>query len=55
MVQIIKRDGTYAPFNRDKIILAINKAFIEVDGMLYEIFPEPINKDENNVDTHEER
>ena len=36
MVQIIKRDGTYAPFNRDKIILAINKAFIEVDGMLYE-------------------
>lgn len=26
-----------------------------VDGMLYEIFPESINKDENNVDTHEER
>ena len=36
MVQIIKRDGTYAPFNREKIILAINKAFLEVDGILYE-------------------
>ena len=36
MVKIIKRDGTEALFNRDKIIVAINKAFIEVDGTLYE-------------------
>lgn len=33
---IIKRDGTKVPFDKNKIINAINKAFIEVDGILYE-------------------
>ena len=33
---IIKRDGTQVPFDKQKIIDAINKAFIEVDGQLYE-------------------
>ena len=36
MVQILKRDGTLVPFKKDKIIVAINKAFIDVDGTLYE-------------------
>ena len=29
---VIKRNGTKVPFNEKKIINAINKAFIEVDG-----------------------
>ncbi len=33
---IIKRDGTKVPFDEQKIINAINKAFLEVDGKLYE-------------------
>ena len=33
---IIKRDGTQVPFDKEKIIAAINKAFMEVDGELYE-------------------
>lgn len=36
MVYIIKRDGSCVPFNKDKIIVAINKALIEVDQTLYE-------------------
>lgn len=36
MAQILKRDGTSVPFDKDKIIIAINKAFIDVDGTLYE-------------------
>lgn len=36
MVYIVKRDGSLALFNKDKIIIAINKAFIEVDQTLYE-------------------
>lgn len=36
MVQIKKRDGSLAPFTKDKIIVAIHKAFIDVDGALYE-------------------
>ena len=36
MTQIIKRDGSNAPFNKEKIVMAINKAFIEVDHQLYE-------------------
>ena len=36
MVEIVKRDGTRNPFNKNKIIVAINKAFLEVDGTLYE-------------------
>ena len=33
---IIKRDGEAVSFNASKIINAINKAFIEVDGKVYE-------------------
>lgn len=36
MVEIIKRDGAKAHFNKNKIVVAINKAFIDVDGTLYE-------------------
>ena len=36
MTQIIKRDGSNAPFDKEKIVMAINKAFIEVDHQLYE-------------------
>ena len=35
-MMIIKRNGTKVPFNKYKIIDAINKAMIEVDGRLYE-------------------
>lgn len=35
-MKVKKRDGTIVPFDKDKIINAINKAFIEVDGQLYE-------------------
>lgn len=33
---VIKRDGTRVPFDPDKIIKAINKAMVSVDGALYE-------------------
>ena len=33
---IVKRDGTKVPFDKQKIIHAINSAFLEVDGILYE-------------------
>ena len=33
---IVKRDGTLVLFDKDKIIRAINKAFMEVDGQIYE-------------------
>ena len=33
---IIKRDGTFVEFNKIKIENAINAAFLEVDGKLYE-------------------
>ena len=33
---VIKRDGTEVPFDKTKIYDAINKAFLEVDGILYE-------------------
>ena len=36
MLYVIKRDGTRVPFNREKIENAINRAFLEVDGILYE-------------------
>ena len=36
MVLVKKRNGTQVSFNKQKIINAINKAFIEVDGQLYE-------------------
>ena len=35
-MQIQKREGQCVPFDKDKIENAINNAFIEVDGMLYE-------------------
>ena len=36
MLQIKKRNGIVVPFERERMINAINKAFIEVDGELYE-------------------
>ena len=36
MYKVLKRDGTLVDFNKNKIINAINRAFIEVDGTLYE-------------------
>ena len=35
-MSVIKRDGDIVSFDANKIISAINKAFIEVDGKLYE-------------------
>ena len=35
-MSVIKRDGSEVAFDASKIISAINKAFIEVDGELYE-------------------
>lgn len=35
-LEIVKRDGSRAPFEEDKIIQAILRAFIEVDGVIYE-------------------
>ena len=32
MLQIYKRNGVLVPFDKQRIINAINKAFIEVDG-----------------------
>ena len=32
---VVKRDGKEVPYNRDKIICAINKALLEVDGNIY--------------------
>ena len=36
MILVTKRDGTNVPFDKEKIINAINAAFIEIDGTLYE-------------------
>ena len=36
MFLIMKRDGTIVPFETDNIIKAINRAFLEVDGQVYE-------------------
>ena len=36
MLQIKKRNGILVPFDKQRIISAINKSFIEVDGKLYE-------------------
>ena len=36
MLKVIKRNGALVDFDKEKIINAINKAFIEVDGQLYE-------------------
>ena len=35
-MQIIKRDGTLVEFDKTRIVNAINAAFLEVDGKLYE-------------------
>lgn len=35
-MNILKRDGTIEAFNKQKIVDAINKALVEVDGILYE-------------------
>ena len=31
-MEVMKRDGTLIAFDKEKIINAINKAFLEVDG-----------------------
>lgn len=36
MLQIRKRNGILVPFDRERVVKAINKAFIEIDGTLYE-------------------
>lgn len=36
MVQIKKRDGRLVPFDRERIVNALTKAFLEVDGKIYE-------------------
>ena len=36
MIFIHKRDGNIVPFDKDKIIRAINSAMLEVDGKIYE-------------------
>ena len=36
MIIIEKRNGDKVPFDKQKIINAVNGAFIEVDGRLYE-------------------
>ena len=36
MILVVKRDGKIVPFDKEKIISAINAAFLEVDGKLYE-------------------
>lgn len=36
MLQVKKRNGILVPFDKQRIVNAINKAFIEVDGILYE-------------------
>ena len=36
MIAVIKRDGTRVPFNKSKIINAVDKAFLDVDGVIYE-------------------
>ena len=38
-LNVIKRDGLIVAFDKNKIIEAVNKAFIEVDGQLYETDP----------------
>jgi ribonucleoside-triphosphate reductase len=35
-MKVIKRNGTPVPFDKTKIVDAINRAFLEVDGILYE-------------------
>lgn len=35
-MDVVKRNGEKVAFDANKIIEAINKAFIDVDGMLYE-------------------
>lgn len=36
MITVLKRNGDYVPFDKNKIISAISKAFLDVDGCLYE-------------------
>ena len=59
MLYVIKRDGTRVPFNRKKIEDAINRAFLEVDGILYETdtaydISQEIEKELSNEATVEE-
>ena len=47
---IIKRDGKRVPFNKQKVIDAVNKALLEVDGCLYET--ETAEEIADNVEAH---
>lgn len=35
-MDVIKRNGVQVPFDKTKIVEAILKAFLEVDGQIYE-------------------
>ena len=35
-MNVIKRNGDIVPFDAERIVKAINKAFLEVDGQIYE-------------------
>ena len=37
MFKVLKRNGQLVDFDKEKIITAINKAFLEVDGQIYEL------------------
>ena len=36
-MDVIKRNGIQVPFDKTKIVAAILKAFLEVDGQVYEL------------------
>lgn len=51
-MRVIKRNSEIVNFNKDKIIQAISKAFVEVDGQLYETdTPEAIAKEIESINT----
>ena len=35
-MNVMKRNGDVVPFDRKKIVTAINSAFVDVDGQIYE-------------------
>ena len=50
MQKIIKRDGREVPFNKEKIISAILKAFVEIDGVESEYAIEKANNIANFIE-----
>lgn len=55
MVKIVKRDGTKVPFDKSKIVLAIHKALLEVDNVIYETDTANDIADEISVYVHSTR